>query len=188
MVFPRSVDLTARLKTAEIRGRSPGSTAPVPGAVDLTFSAPSPSSSRTRKLKRRVLRMGLPWDVMSFRTSTRIVSPLLNRVLSARRKTIVSFGSVLGAGSFESLASAGGAGAGAAPAPLFLKSSTVCPRLTLLPRVSTRVPVYGAEDRLPVTEMFAGSVTFRSEEHTSELQSQSNLVCRLLLEKKKNYR
>src|SRR3989475_12806394 len=31
-------------------------------------------------------------------------------------------------------------------------------------------------DRLPV----------RSEEHTSELQSQSNLVCRLLLEKKKN--
>src|SRR2546430_11305090 len=27
----------------------------------------------------------------------------------------------------------------------------------------------------------------RSEEHTSELQSQSNLVCRLLLEKKKEY-
>src|SRR2546427_1537708 len=27
--------------------------------------------------------------------------------------------------------------------------------------------------------------TWRSEEHTSELQSQSNLVCRLLLEKKK---
>src|SRR5688572_32344539 len=29
-------------------------------------------------------------------------------------------------------------------------------------------------------------VEARSEEHTSELQSQSNLVCRLLLEKKKN--
>src|SRR2546430_2843277 len=29
---------------------------------------------------------------------------------------------------------------------------------------------------------------WRSEEHTSELQSQSNLVCRLLLEKKKNTR
>src|SRR5205085_11307058 len=29
------------------------------------------------------------------------------------------------------------------------------------------------------------SVMGRSEEHTSELQSQSNLVCRLLLEKKK---
>src|SRR5688572_32382359 len=31
----------------------------------------------------------------------------------------------------------------------------------------------------------AGGESFRSEEHTSELQSQSNLVCRLLLEKKK---
>src|SRR2546430_12384238 len=29
------------------------------------------------------------------------------------------------------------------------------------------------------------TITQRSEEHTSELQSQSNLVCRLLLEKKK---
>src|SRR5206468_4419307 len=28
---------------------------------------------------------------------------------------------------------------------------------------------------------------FRSEEHTSELQSRSDLVCRLLLEKKKKY-
>src|SRR2546430_3763755 len=33
-------------------------------------------------------------------------------------------------------------------------------------------------------ETAAGSAP-RSEEHTSELQSQSNLVCRLLLEKKK---
>src|SRR2546430_12568451 len=32
------------------------------------------------------------------------------------------------------------------------------------------------------------SVEGRSEEHTSELQSQSNLVCRLLLEKKKKPR
>src|SRR2546430_12534514 len=30
-------------------------------------------------------------------------------------------------------------------------------------------------------------IRLRSEEHTSELQSQSNLVCRLLLEKKKNH-
>src|SRR5947207_10533569 len=29
---------------------------------------------------------------------------------------------------------------------------------------------------------------FRSEEHTSELQSHSDLVCRLLLEKKKKYK
>src|SRR2546427_7968698 len=33
-----------------------------------------------------------------------------------------------------------------------------------------------------------GGVGERSEEHTSELQSQSNLVCRLLLEKKKKNR
>src|SRR5256886_10833164 len=32
----------------------------------------------------------------------------------------------------------------------------------------------------------AGARVARSEEHTSELQSQSNLVCRLLLEKKKS--
>src|SRR5206468_11817347 len=30
--------------------------------------------------------------------------------------------------------------------------------------------------------------SYRSEEHTSELQSRSDLVCRLLLEKKKNYK
>src|SRR2546430_17177280 len=33
--------------------------------------------------------------------------------------------------------------------------------------------------------LFAGAA-LRSEEHTSELQSQSKLACRLLLEKKKN--
>src|SRR2546430_11131230 len=40
---------------------------------------------------------------------------------------------------------------------------------------------------LPVTPShLAVSFGSRSEEHTSELQSQSNLVCRLLLEKKKS--
>src|SRR2546427_1304282 len=37
----------------------------------------------------------------------------------------------------------------------------------------------GGQSLIPLLNM-------RSEEHTSELQSQSNLVCRLLLEKKKN--
>src|SRR5438132_10185561 len=32
----------------------------------------------------------------------------------------------------------------------------------------------------------SGALQMRSEEHTSELQSHSDLVCRLLLEKKKN--
>src|SRR2546430_8052366 len=40
---------------------------------------------------------------------------------------------------------------------------------------------------LPRQALVAGVVLDRSEEHTSELQSQSNLVCRLLLEKKKKY-
>src|SRR2546430_12554840 len=44
------------------------------------------------------------------------------------------------------------------------------------------------EDRAPPGEALRyGRIdTVRSEEHTSELQSQSNLVCRLLLEKKKD--
>src|SRR5688572_33168872 len=42
--------------------------------------------------------------------------------------------------------------------------------------VRTRESVFGQEY----------SIAARSEEHTSELQSQSNLVCRLLLEKKKD--
>src|SRR2546430_4286141 len=45
------------------------------------------------------------------------------------------------------------------------------------PGVRTGVAL-SARNRLP-------GVVRRSEEHTSELQSQSNLVCRLLLEKKK---
>src|SRR2546430_12826329 len=53
-------------------------------------------------------------------------------------------------------------------------------------------PVAGGEDQ-PVTlwDQCRGAPRLRpgpllrSEEHTSELQSQSNLVCRLLLEKKK---
>src|SRR2546427_6325373 len=37
-----------------------------------------------------------------------------------------------------------------------------------------------------IVQRMHGDIEVRSEEHTSELQSQSNLVCRLLLEKKKN--
>src|SRR5690606_39566925 len=43
--------------------------------------------------------------------------------------------------------------------------------------------------RIQKERMQEGSIPdFRSEEHTSELQSRENLVCRLLLEKKKNKR
>src|SRR2546430_11450308 len=37
-----------------------------------------------------------------------------------------------------------------------------------------------------ITQQYLDAIYLRSEEHTSELQSQSNLVCRLLLAKKKD--
>src|SRR5438132_6293658 len=40
-------------------------------------------------------------------------------------------------------------------------------------------------DRRPRASVLAALALARSEEHTSELQSHSDLVCRLLLEKKK---
>src|SRR3989441_3843298 len=42
-----------------------------------------------------------------------------------------------------------------------------------------------AEPPAGVTDIEAGAILVRSEEHTSELQSLAYLVCRLLLEKKK---
>src|SRR2546430_12638537 len=49
--------------------------------------------------------------------------------------------------------------------------------------VSSQPGVTGGPGYDPLAKGLKG----RSEEHTSELQSQSNLVCRLLLEKKKKY-
>src|SRR2546427_10436853 len=45
---------------------------------------------------------------------------------------------------------------------------------------------YLAKKELPRAGQGVPLIVPRSEEHTSELQSQSNLVCRLLLEKKKS--
>src|SRR2546430_6758614 len=45
--------------------------------------------------------------------------------------------------------------------------------------------LFGAPQELPGPTGERNELSLRSEEHTSELQSQSNLVCRLLLEKKK---
>src|SRR5688572_25920264 len=44
---------------------------------------------------------------------------------------------------------------------------------------------FGVKEKQGVLEQILREIEIRSEEHTSELQSQSNLVCRLLLEKKK---
>src|SRR2546427_12138422 len=56
-------------------------------------------------------------------------------------------------------------------------------RLRALPPAARLLPPRRPreEARVPGLDLLG-----RSEEHTSELQSQSNLVCRLLLEKKKN--
>src|SRR2546430_6282684 len=66
------------------------------------------------------------------------------------------------------------------------------PRSTLFPYTTlfrSWTPATGGGSVNPTTSTSNGSgiaatTWTRSEEHTSELQSQSNLVCRLLLEKK----
>src|SRR5256885_7851721 len=70
------------------------------------------------------------------------------------------------------------------------------PRSTLFPYTTLfRSMVYllhnhfgrdGREEAEALLERQSGDENNRSEEHTSELQSPCNLVCRLLLEKKKN--
>src|SRR5690606_12633180 len=45
---------------------------------------------------------------------------------------------------------------------------------------------FGQASATVVIEEFLDGIELRSEEHTSELQSRENLVCRLLLEKKKD--
>src|SRR5688572_31290069 len=83
--------------------------------------------------------------------------------------------------------------------PYFCRSSLLIrrlPRSTLFPyttlfRSPTRSPrtfAVSSSQRPSAPAAFFTSplpTSSRSEEHTSELQSQSNLVCRLLLEKKK---
>src|SRR2546430_13649550 len=61
---------------------------------------------------------------------------------------------------------------------LFRSCSTTC-------RSSSRRAPHTTTPRTFIWAARLPPPTSRSEEHTSELQSQSNLVCRLLLEKKK---
>src|SRR5690349_24148514 len=53
------------------------------------------------------------------------------------------------------------------------------------PRIAATAPVTSSRNGMSVA---AETSPERSEEHTSELQSRRDLVCRLLLEKKKNMR
>src|SRR2546426_8824011 len=70
------------------------------------------------------------------------------------------------------------------------------PRSTLFPYTTLFRSLFESEDQLMVPVLLDGDLcrpfnascllgVHRSEEHTSELQSPCNLVCRLLLEKKK---
>src|SRR5258708_14740009 len=64
------------------------------------------------------------------------------------------------------------------------------PRSTLFPTrrssdLSKRSPVSGNSADSSGCPRWTSAPTWRSEEHTSELQSPDHLVCRLLLEKKK---
>src|SRR2546430_11282330 len=75
-----------------------------------------------------------------------------------------------------------------APASPNATRSPARSRLTRTRRASTSLGVHSCPaivTACPVTPGRGHDGTHRSEEHTSELQSQSNLVCRLLLEKKK---
>src|ERR1022692_2147746 len=63
------------------------------------------------------------------------------------------------------------------------------PRSTLFPYTTLFRSRPACGESFPVRSgTSAGSPTTRSEEHTSELQSPCNLVCRLLLEKRERWR
>src|SRR5690606_42004834 len=59
-----------------------------------------------------------------------------------------------------------------------------CPREALHAPAAERSAGCGEYDAFDRTSIGTGEHLKRSEEHTSELQSRENLVCRLLLEKK----
>src|SRR2546421_8889209 len=68
----------------------------------------------------------------------------------------------------------------AAQAAVKAAEGSLYPTITLESSVQRRWDVQPG-----VSDQMTGTVLGRSEEHTSELQSRSDLVCRLLLEKKK---
>src|SRR2546422_2098364 len=102
-------------------------------------------------------------------------------------------------GKSNELAAAAAHAVGEAPGktynPLFIYGATGLGKTHLMQAVAhavltkypgTRVHYFGAEQFINEVIESIHARTMRSEEHTSELQSRLHLVCRLLLEKKKN--
>src|SRR5690606_40126713 len=112
-------------------------------------------------------------------------SGVIERTGSARRMCVSA-----------ALASAGVMQAAANASIQPIRLPAVCPlRFLMAPHpFSARFVAYacgannqcGPRDFRVATRVTQCRESFRSEEHTSELQSRENLVCRLLLEKKKN--
>src|SRR2546430_9387271 len=72
------------------------------------------------------------------------------------------------------------------PYTTLFRSTAVTAQNTVGVRAWEAVPVALVNKQLDAVADDLPPLAVRSEEHTSELQSQSNLVCRLLLEKKNN--
>src|SRR2546430_3486404 len=70
------------------------------------------------------------------------------------------------------------------PYTTLFRSLCIRSRVATLSFTSTGIPWSGPRGPLALRSASSAAACARSEEHTSELQSQSNLVCRLLLEKK----
>src|SRR2546430_2608515 len=156
-----------------LRALFPGSTRDHVGNVTLTLGQGSPKRLFTCSLDEVGYVVGniLPDGFLLLRRvggggAGRTASPLFDQQLEGHRVTVFGArGAVPGVVAVKSTHLTRGRSAPGTPDPVFT--------------VDNAYVDVGASSA-------AEAQGLRSEEHTSELQSQSNLVCRLLLEKKKN--
>src|SRR5688500_19757002 len=111
-------------------------------------------------------------DASSRRNSTVTASELISTATNAFAPNIDSMKSVVQPHLAATIRTGGAAKCVSVPPTETFTNST--PRVAYFRRLET-----------PAAKMRSRSISARSEEHTSELQSPCNLVCRLLLEKKK---
>src|SRR5690606_39279623 len=118
---------------------------------------------------------------MRFRPAP-VPSPTCTAITAVRRAVAIAFRS------FEIWSKGRSASSRSPVPPSRLPEASIFPALggRRLPR--RRLHQIGGDLAEPVTFRRKAPHLQRSEEHTSELQSRENLVCRLLLEKKKTER